>query len=231
MFTRGLALCLVLAFATVAQAGAVIDLVPDMAGPTYMGGETITVDFRLSVDPPDQDPLVAGGIYARQLQFDMTQSDSALTLNSFAFNFADAQAICALVPPMCGNGHERFPQLDNADGEVVTATYTASSQDAMTQLIIPVDGTSVSVGTLELVLPAATSQVEIYTLDAITALNGDPTNYGAQLLYGFGGADGIPSQSRYPMSGGMLAFEVVPEPATLALLALGGLAALRRRRA
>ncbi len=226
MFTRGWALCLVLAFATVVQADAVIELVPDIPGPYYVSGQRLNVDFRLRVDPVETDPLLIEGIYVRQLQFDMSRTSWDITLNSFAFNFAEAQRICGLVSSMCGNGYEQFLQLDNADGAVVTATLTASAPHAMTQLIIPTDGTSVSVGMLELNLP---TRLWSSRLDVLSAWMDDTENCGAQLVYGFGGADGIPSQSRYPMSGGILVLES-PEPATLTLLAVGGLVFLRRRR-
>ena len=89
---------------------------------------------------------------------------------------------------------------------------------------------------LATMLFAADKEVK-YMIDALNAGTDDPLNLSAQIHFGFGGADPITAWAAGPghptatglITGDPLSLTVVPEPATLTLLALGGIAALRRR--
>ena len=239
MFTRGLALCLTLAFVSVAQAGAVIELVDPLnpMNAAYMGGETITVDYSVS------DVADPGRIHVRMLQFDMNESDPALVLNSFEFGYV-SQAICRMVPSMCGSSHAAFVDLADADGALVAASCTVMGEDGMSQMVLPFEGAptpNTGVGHLSLTLPAYVGpgedhyMLDVMNVGAFGPGHGtpDPTNNGARIKFGFGGADPMTTWTAPggDLTGGMLDITVIPEPATLVLLALGGVAALRRRRA
>ena len=69
----------VIAFASTANAGVVVDLVPDQAGP-YLGGESLTVDVWLQSEE-------TSNVWLRMVQFDFTDTDPAIGLDdTFAFD-------------------------------------------------------------------------------------------------------------------------------------------------
>jgi hypothetical protein len=160
--------------------GAVIELIPTMPGP-YPPGATITVEMHIRQIPPSND------IYLRMVQFDMNAADAALTLSLFAFTY-DTQGVCALDPGQCGAMHWGFTGLHDGDGAVVSTVFLGMSQNTVTQMLLAGDGSLARFGTLNLTLPVIEGT---YSLDALNADAPDPNNQGAQLRFGFGGADPI----------------------------------------
>jgi hypothetical protein len=209
MASRVLALCFVLGIASIANATANIELVPSSPGP-FLGGETINVDVIINNGTPTARDL-------RLLQLDVQASDPALGLNGpFAFNL-----------PLGGLGYAAFGAYP-----VPSAAYLGLSPQPGVIFNLPASGEATA-GTISLTLPNAPGA---YTLDVLNPTNTD-LNEGALLNFGFGGADPATNWrgdglGDALLTGGQTTFEVgvIPEPATLSLLALGGLAAFRRRR-
>ena len=214
MLKRLIVVGLLLAFAPVANAGLIdIEVVPSMAPPIsgmyYAGGETFSVGLTLA-------DTGAGEIVVRGLQFDFSQSDAALTFDA-AFNFDGL--------PFGGLAYTKQAAMDYPSAAF---PQPEPPQGNMGLLIIPAGG-SVYAGQVGVTLPAAPGT---YMLDALTVDPtgaGLPTNWGAWVRHDFD----VPTQiwaGDGGVTGGMMSFTVIPEPATLALLAIGGVAVLRRRR-
>jgi len=203
--------------ASAVQGGAVVSLIPENPGP-YSGGETFDVGLWLSQDSGGSD------IYLRGIRFDFNASDPAIALNSFAWNtsstyFCQELGLCEQIPFIA-----EFPRLDDADRAVVNLVYLGGQQRYLDQVILPEIG-ALLVGHLRISLPVVTGQ---YDLDAMNAETADGTNVGAGVDFGFEHRTiWIPDNG---LSGGQYTFVVVPEPATLMLLGLGGVAATMRRR-
>ena len=213
MVKRGLVLCFVLGIVSYANADAVINLVPDNPGDAgvYDGGETILVDVVMA--DATEDFLVRG------FQFDLADTDPMIALNGdFSFNFDDLILDAFYY---IGTEGSVYP--------VVNATYTAT--EPTDGFIIDVAGPRL-MGQISLTLPTQDGE---YLLDVMNSTVTGDDNLGAYVTFGFGGegddvtfwrsngeGDGL-------LTGGALTF-VVPEPATLSLLAIGALAAVRRRR-
>ena len=239
MFTRGLvAVCLVFAMVSVVQADAVVTLTaltPWNAPNGYIGGTVVDFQVDVTQDTPTDIPL-------RLMQLDFAASHSALTFlgpddwptgppigdgtPEFTFDFSST--------PSSEFFYEQFPNYPKSN-----IAFPLSAPNPF-MLVIPAAGTGVyPVGTGQVQLPAEQATKMTYMLDALNAGDADPANRGATVNFGFGGADPITTWAatfpRHPVAtgavtGSALALTVVPEPATLALLALGGVAVLRRRR-
>lgn len=221
MASRVLALSFLLGIASIANATATINLVPDNPGTygalEYDPGEVLNVSVM--VDNPSQE------INLRLIQWDVSGSDSALTFNDTTGDF---------IP----NFVFTLNEFDNAlyatfpTYPVVSAAYQGQSANPLFQFGVPAGG-SASTGTINLTLPTAPGD---YLLDIFNSGNTD-NNLGASLLFGFGVLPGdditvwrgdLLGDER--LNGGSILLTVVPEPATLSLLALGAFAAIRRRR-
>ncbi len=200
MLKRAIALCAVLGFATAANAAVSLSLVPDNPGP-YVGGEKVNVDLILVNDGE-------GEMAMRLLQLDTALSDPALGLGDVGIDLSS----------LVGT----FGYGDFSSNSVSNVTYTLTvPQPGFTLFYNEGDNL---VSTISVTLP---TDPGTYILDVANGQAPD-NNTGANFQWDFDNTqqawagDGT-------LGGGRLAF-VVPEPATLALLGLGGIAAFRRRR-
>jgi hypothetical protein len=207
MVKRGMAICLVVAMASVANA-AMVELVPDTG--TVVGGV-------LSVDPGT--PLnvavvlhsdAEGDQWARGIQWDFTTSDGALGLDSdFAFDYSS----------LGGD----FLYFTSTALPVPNNAFTGTGPAQGFTLVLPGMG-SLNTGSIGLTAPMADGD---YILNVLNAGESD-SNMGGKVTLGF--ADPVELRAfTGDLTDGQLIIRV-PEPASLSLLALGGLAALRRRR-
>ncbi|MGB2988206.1 MAG: hypothetical protein WBE26_20245 [Phycisphaerae bacterium] len=194
-----------LGVASVAQAGAVVELVPDDPGP-YYGGESLTVDFWLHSDRPYD-------VRLRSVQFSFLDTDPALRLDpTFVFDFSSLAA---------GDEYAlTFPDLP--------IPRTGRFIDCLCPeryLLLPGDG-SLHIGALGVELP---TDQGVYRLDA---LNGDEPDalLSAYILAIYTDPHELWRAFTGDITGGAYDFTVVPEPTTLSFLILGGLALLTIRR-
>jgi hypothetical protein len=218
MLKRGLTLCLVLGVASIANAGALleIDLVPsaNAANPVgwYDPGETVDFSVFMSTDRgvPTQARLITIGFH---------DTDPALTFVGTEFGWDwSTLASNAL--------YSKFLEYPR-----VNVTYQSTDPIAGFILEIPADG-ALLLGGGQVIAPMADGA---YALDVLNVGGFEPggggggnLNQTARLDFDF---DNPTTWTAYTGEiTGQPGMINVPEPATLALLALGGVAVLRRRR-
>lgn len=260
MLQRALAICAVLGFVTAAHAGLAISLIPQTPGPYNPGqtvnvdvlaqltpgtpsvpgpvGTTTTVRVRLlQFDVSDTSPELSLGVVGHHPLNETFDPDADGVFDPIPFwDFSGASA-CAGNEAACGDTY--FIDGSISDN-ILNTTYIGTSSSG-TKMIVLTQANPKRVGELAITMP---NEGGTFSLDV---LNADETdiNKGAQLNWGFG-LTSDPTDPASPLRAngggitmvvssltdpqGRLQFAVVPEPATLALLGLGGLAAAFRRR-
>lgn len=206
MNTRRIAWSIVglLSLSAAARGGAVLELVPSNPGP-YFGGEALSVDLWLQSDL-DRD------IDVTVIQLDFQDTHPALGLDH-EFRFDPAFYI-----PLPGGFHYTI-QPDLPIPVVAFTPLILLPPEWFVQL--PATG-RLHVGSIGVHLP------EIVGSYAIDALNADETNlFQGGALINVGGAYWLARDGA--LRGESLEFHIVPEPATIVLLAVGVLMLSRKR--
>lgn len=247
MLYRCMFWCAAFAFASPAFAGVAITLIPTPEQATYQPGQVVNVDVfaQLTAGTPSV-PGPQGtttSIRVRLLQFDLGNSDPALSIvpvvhhivdGKFEVPFWDLSSTirCTQNQNECGWNHFYNINLNGpgaAPDDVLNMVYVGSTSSGSRMLILNQDAAT-RVGALGVTLP---NQTGTYLLDL---LDTDDTEYGAEIRWGGLGITTDPIDPTSPLrssnggiTGGRLAFTVIPEPATLALLGIGVLIAGARR--
>jgi hypothetical protein len=242
MLRRALSVCAVLGFVSAAHAGVAITLLPVPNTATYNPGEVVNVDVLAQLTAGTPSSPGPGGttslVRVRLMQFDLADSDAALGISPVDHHLgADIGPIpfwdfsgstgCANDEASCGTNY--FIDGNIAADDILNITYTGLTSSGSFMITLNQLAPK-PVGELNVTMP---SQPGTYILDVLNANEQDP-NQGAELRWGFGSTADPGSftvrASNGEITGGRFAFTVVPEPATLALLGMGGLAAAFRRR-
>jgi hypothetical protein len=226
MFKRAITLFVVLGFASMAYGDAVVEitaLTPPDQGTAYSQGAVVDFQVAITTDAPVQ---------ARLLTLDFSGSDPALT-----FTGPDDYPLDAGGNPQ-GDGVEEFV-FDF--GSVTDSLYSRFPNYLLSNITyngtFPIPGfmlefaagTPLVVGQGTVILPMMDGD---YMVDALNPEAVD-LNTGARIDFDFGNPTTWHSTfgpDQGMISGEPLMLTVVPEPATLLLLGLGGVAVLRRRR-
>jgi hypothetical protein len=245
MLKRGLFSCAVLGIATSAFAGARIELRP--LSNDIMTGMPVNVDvFLVDTGNPQ------GNIRFRGLQLDVTASPSTTSYFNYdeiSTNPDDFEYInWDLFGPIALGG-EFFPLTSDAPHQTTSWIWPLSTPQPGFMAELPDNGEEF-IGRIQITTTQAGGPLGSggsLLLDVANPAETDD-NYGAYATFGFGGegdpvvlwraengtpaADLLTTGWRLPNGqSGSGPLTIVPEPTTLALLAVGGLAATRRRRA
>ena len=192
MFPRGVAVCSVLALAAVAQGGVVVTLVPN-PGPPFSQNQVVQVDVNLAQAPGGSDQRI------RMVEFDLQTTNSFLTValptthdlgtpgtgdDIHFWSFASLPT-CVTTPSFCGFNH--FIDGTMAAGpvdtraKILSIAFVGLTADAQAQLLLPASGAPVTVGKLQVTLPAADGD---YTLNLMNASD-TGADRGARVDFGF----------------------------------------------
>lgn len=192
MLRRGLAFSLLLAVASAAQAGVIVDLVPQTAGP-YAQDQSVEVDVMLRQDPTDTDHSL------RFIQFDFNTTASELTLipprthdltptDIRFWNFVGVDNCSNSTDAACGSGHFLEDVLNGPRGRILSATYYFTDpadlgENPTAQRILPGNGGAVKVGVMRVKMPL---QDGTFILDVVNAAETNPDVGGVDVRWGFG---------------------------------------------
>ncbi len=209
MLKHSVSLVCVLAVASIANAAVTVNVVPTGGADAnnLMPGQSFSADLMVS-----QDTGVARNL--RDVRFDFSTTDGAIGLSNFQWDTSTLASNALLF-------------LDSAL-PVPSGSFTGLSELAGFQLNLPASGDA-RLGTIDVTAPNAPGT---YNLNAITASDDTNPNLGGLFSWGFGGAGDAFTENfanNGDVVGGSLNL-IVPEPATIAFLGLGGLALIRRRR-
>lgn len=260
MLRRAFSLCAVLGFASAAHAGVIVTLVPsDPAagvGQPYGLNEVVHVSVLARLDAAIPAPAPGNpNARLRLARFDFADTSPELTLTPIVthtdafessavtgkigfWDFSTTGA-CSGDPGACGTGHFIEAQLlldQPSMPDAPTIVYTGLGSSSANQIALSPTADK-TIAQFEITMPSVAGD-GTFLLDVLNADEED-INRGAEFQHGFGNAND-PSRSYRASAGtinyapgtpsGGLSFAVVPEPATLAMLGLGGLAAAFRRR-
>ncbi len=192
MLRRGLAFSLLLAVASAAQAGVIVDLVPATAGP-YAQDQSVDVDIMLRQDPTDGDHSL------RFIQFDFNTTAPELTLipprthdltptDIRFWNFVGVTNCVNSTDAACGSGHFLEDVLNGPRGRILSATYFFTDpadlgENATAQRILFGNGDAVKVGVMRVKMPL---QDGVFMLDVVNAAETNPDVGGVDVRWGFG---------------------------------------------
>lgn len=200
---RGVITTLVLAVASPAFAGAIIDLVPSAAASkfnpcgAYAAGEVVTIEVFIGQDP------AATGRYLRLMQLDFTTSDdevvpSAISWENTSNHFQHLDDL--------GGSNKRYSNTFH--GDLVTPDL---GLDTTRQLLLPGDGSMVKAGEFTLTMPGTPGD---FTLNVLNAGSSDPDR-GAQIRFGYSlsGTDPVTvwRADTGDLTGGLLNMSVVDQ--------------------
>lgn len=251
MLRRALSVCVVLGLVSAAHAGVNITIAPEPNLAQYQVNQAVNVDILAQLTAGTPSVPGPGGltnlVRVRLLQFDLADTDPNLLANLATvghhptqetqpeagpipfWDFSGATG-CANDELACGTNYFVDGAIAPPGDTIFNTTYTGTTSSSSNMITLNQTAPK-RVGEFNLIMPNAPGT---YVLDVLNVDTTDPVNAGAQLWWGFGSA-ADPADPASPLlatgfTGGTYTFVVVPEPATLALLGLGGLAAAMRRR-
>lgn len=227
MLRRGLAFSFVMGMASVANAGAVITLVPTPQAACYTPGQQVTVEVRLTQN--------AGGVdhYLRYTQLDLSQTTASLLANVSLpithdlvatdirfWNFSGVPICTSPTHADCGKGHYIEDTLPGVRPNVISRTYFFTDPGVLgtnttAQPLLKGDGTPLVLGRLNVTMPGAGN----YTLNVLNATQANADLGGADVRFGFGSDAPIDPVTKWhagtaDLTGGTLAFTVQTTPCT-----------------
>lgn len=255
MLRRALSVCAVLGMASSAFAGAAItfNAAAPADGIAYRPGEVVNVDIFAQLTAGTPSVPGPGGttntIRVRFIQLDFADSNPALGLTP-VFHHPTSEAFGGPIPfwDLSGSTACANDETQCGTNYFIDGTLTGDNLASLTYTGLTTNGSFMV--TLNQAAPKMIAELNVtlpqtpgdYILDVLNADETDP-NRGADIRWGFG-STADPTDPSSPLRasntaggggivygpGGALSFNVVPEPATLAMLGLGAVAAAYRRR-
>lgn len=180
----GLALFLSVVTATAAQAGVVVELVPETA-PPYVGGP-LNVEVFLRQDPPDVDRLLRGVQFDLTVTADIGELGMSFPAPHNGIDFWDFTSLlgCAGNEAECGDGYLIDDDLANSTPgpNMLWIAFFEDTETAARQINLLGNGNLVKVGEITVNVPGFDGT---YVLDVVNAGEADE-DLGAEIHWGFG---------------------------------------------
>jgi len=193
---RLLATSLLLAWASLARADAVVELVPQNGPGPFPPNSIQRIDVRVRQSPAGADRLL------RHVQFNMADTNSGLALTQpvthspasgdIRFWHFGSTTLCAGTPAQCGGGHYVDGSLSSGPPGVGIAYFATTSPPTVpddlgpnpaAQIRLLGNGTAVKVGVIDVTMPAAANagpfRLDVMNADSATA------ELAARLIFGF----------------------------------------------